>query len=539
MERASVSGFVAFVLGLGLTQAMAGTAGEPQQQGHGTLALPATTACLENALTNGQATGRFSGLSAAVVLDGRLVYRRGFGTVSPTSTQPITPSTRFRIGSITKSMTATALLSLAEERRIHLHAPASALLPGLALQGEPGWSERLTAHRLLSHQGGIEDSGGEDGPHDDGALAAAFYDPAFLDTARLMVSPGSFYNYSNRNFMLAGLLAETAAGHAYRDVMRKRVFKPLGMTRAAFLTSEVTADTDAASGIVDGGPVIVAPGAYDNAISRPAGFAWTSVEDLARYSKFLLEGNTDVLSRRNWRAMQTRQVNTLQQLDLQGYGYGLAVEDAVVLPDGQNQPRFYNGVKAVWHDGDIAGYTSLMSTLPQQRFAYVALVNGNDVNLGACYRTAAVETIGNRLPAPSPFPDPDIQRDRFADYVGNYADRIGLAGRAVVSLTPAGELNIRFPDLDEQQVEYDPRLYPTSRNNFVLNIIGTSLRVTGIREQGSDIAHLRLRLTVLSRSADTQATQRSVPSLVPSIDVRALERAVREASRERVTLLED
>src|SRR5688572_29718684 len=73
---------------------------------HHQLDLPATTACLNELLATGLAQNSHSGIAVAVVLDGRIVYRRGFGTVSPTSTQAVQPTTRFRLGSVTKVLTA-------------------------------------------------------------------------------------------------------------------------------------------------------------------------------------------------------------------------------------------------------------------------------------------------------------------------------------------------------------------------------------------------------------------------------------------------
>src|SRR5262245_7286482 len=96
---------------------------------HHQLALPATTACLDAAVASGRASNILSGVAVAVVLDGRVVYRRGFGTIGPASSQAVQPTTRFRIGSITKALTAITVLSLAEDRRIHLHAPVTRLLP--------------------------------------------------------------------------------------------------------------------------------------------------------------------------------------------------------------------------------------------------------------------------------------------------------------------------------------------------------------------------------------------------------------------------
>jgi CubicO group peptidase (beta-lactamase class C family) len=495
------------------------------------LALPQTTACLNAALVTGRNNNAYSGIAAAVVLDGRVVYRIGLGTVSPTSTQAVLPSTRFRFGSLVKSMTATALLSLAREGRIGLHDPVSTLLPGFELYGEPGWSERLTAHRLLSHQGGLLDSGTLDGPHDDGALAAAFYDPAFLATVPLTVAPGTFYNYSNPNFALAGLLVEAADGRPYRHAMRQRVFKPLDMKRTTFLPSDVLADNDFAYGV--DGNTIWAPGDYDNAILRPAGFGWTTADDLAKYALFILHGNPRVLAPRHWRAMQTRQVDTLEFLNLEGYGYGLGVGEAVALPDQNGQRRFYAGVKVVSHGGAIAGYRSTMVMLPAQRFGYVVLVNGDENNpladlAPACFRVAAAETVSDRLPAPSPFPNPDIQRDRFVDYVGDYREFTGA--RAIVTLTPTGDLHVDLPDLG---LAYNPILQPISRDNFLWHTEVGSFQLTGIRGSGNQVEYLRTRVSVVAR---THGDQSALKSAAPVHAQQTLEQAIRAAARERTSV---
>jgi CubicO group peptidase (beta-lactamase class C family) len=435
-------------------------------------------------------------------------------------------------------MTATALLSLAEDHRILLHAPVTRLLPGLELSGEPGWSARLTPHLLMSHQGGIEDTVEVIGPTDDGALAAAFYDPVFLETVPLMVKPGTFYNYSNPNYMLAGLLAETAAGQPYRIVMQKRVFKPLGMTRAAYLASEVMADNDVASGMYFG--QVLAPDAYDNAIARPAGFLWTSIDDLAKYMKFVMYGNRAVLSPHAWLNLHTPKINTRLNLDRHAYGYGLTFENGIALQDSSDQFRFYDGVKIVWHNGAIGGYQSLMVTLPNQQFGYAVLLNGdidnpNAADMGACLQAAVRETVNDRLPAPSPFPDPQIQRDQFVDYVGHYSDRINLAGPAAITLTPLGNLRINFPALDAVGVSYDPILRPVNRDNFTLFLEGSAIRVTGFREGGSNIVHLRTRPTDFARTADTQTSLRTLA--IPSVNVDALRKALRAAKMEATPLL--
>jgi CubicO group peptidase (beta-lactamase class C family) len=540
-HRFKARGFVAGILG-SICINVAATAGEPDSTRRHELPLPATTACLDAQLAAGRAQSGLSGIAVVAIRDGHVVYRRNFGTVSPTSTQPVKSSTRFRIGSVTKVLTATAVLSLADDRRLHLHAPATQLLPGFSLPGDPAWMDRLTAHQLLSNQGGIADPSDAIGPSDDGALAAAFYDSAFTSTIPLMVSPGTFYNYSSTNFMLAGLLAEAAAGKPYRLVVRQRVFKPLGMKRAAFQSSEVTADNDVAFGV--GTSEIYVPGAYDDSVERPAGMAWASADDLALFAKFMLRGNREVLSTRHWKAMQTAQADTVERPPgaFLGYGYGLAVAADTELPDSTGQMRFYPGVKMVWHEGAVPGYRALMVTLPNQQFGYVALVNGDvDIDITdsmPCMRKAAAEAVGTRLPQPAPFPLSQIERDRFVDYVGQYDDPLSIGGPAFVTLTAAGDLHIQFPNLDAAGYGYDPILHPVNRDNFILVLQDGELLVTGFRESGSNVKYLRTRLTVFARAgtaagSPATATRRAA---APAVDVDALKRELQSSAKEHSIL---
>jgi hypothetical protein len=207
------------------------------------------------------------------------------------------------------------------------------------------------------------------------------------------------------------------------------------------------------------------------------------------------------------------------------------VSEAATLLDRDGQRRFYEGVKVVSHDGAILGYRAFMVTLPAQRFGYVALINGDASNplvdqASACFRVAAAETVSDRLPPPSPFPDPEIQRDRFVEYVGEYADIYG--GRAIVTLTPAGELQVEFPDLG---VAYNPILQPVSRDNFGVHTQIGSFLLTGIRGTGSQVEYLRTRIAVLARTGNGQSALRSA---APARDQQAIEDAIRAASQERI-----
>src|SRR6185503_15876254 len=135
---------------------------------------------------------------------------------------------------------------------------------------------------------------------------------------------------------------------------------------------------------------------------------------------------------------------------------------------------------------------------------YAAVLNGDLRDLAPdpaeCYQTAAIETFVSRLPPPLPWPGPDIQRERFGDYLGEYGDRINITGPGTVTLGPAGNLNIRFPALDEAGIWYDHVLHPENRDNFTFFVLDLSLQLTGIREKSDGpVKYLRLRTNVLSR----------------------------------------
>jgi CubicO group peptidase (beta-lactamase class C family) len=488
--------------------------------GHG---LPLTTACLAATVVAGQATGTLSGMAAEVVVDDRVVLRYGAGTVGPNASRPVLPSTRFRIASTTKMLTSAALLSLVDRGALRLDSSIADVVPEFSVPGEPGWVHLITPRVLMSQRAALFDYITIDGPRDDGALSAAFRDPAFTANVPLWTAPGTFWNYSNQNLIVAGLMAETAARRPYRELMRESIFRPLGMTRAVFRPEEVLVDNDYALGI--DGQTVYAPADYDNAWARPSGWTWASADDLMQFARFLLSGNPAVLSQSSWSAMQSPQVNMATLLDLQSYGYGLFVDSFLTLGNG----LFYPGVKVVSHGGNLPGYTTLLSTLPAQRFGFVAMANGSGLDLTPCLRVAIVETVSARLPPSRPVPDLDIQRARFASYAGTYQDRVGIVGPAEVTLDGDGDLQIRFPILDQLQISYEPELSAVSRDNFVVSIQGFDFQMTGFRQGGEAVQYLRTRPFVLRRGA-ASAMGRSSSEALPNRD--AVLRALREAASE-------
>ncbi len=170
-------------------------------------------------------------LAIGVVIDGELAYAKGFGYADLEKKTPVDADTVYRIASITKSFTGTALLALRDDGVLSLDDPLTRFLPearGLVYPTRD--AAPITLRQLLTHTSGLPRMGGFD----------ALHAPSEQDIARSLAGfalarpPGSAYSYSNLGFSLLGIVAGRAAHARYRDLVRTRLLAPLGMTSTAF-----------------------------------------------------------------------------------------------------------------------------------------------------------------------------------------------------------------------------------------------------------------------------------------------------------------
>ncbi len=173
------------------------------------------------------------GASVAVMKDGRLVYARGFGTADPATGEPVQPTSRFRIASLSKSVTSAAAMRLVDQSLLDLDAPAFALLPDLpplAGQTEDPRLASVTVRDLLQHSGGWDrDATGYDPMFDTRAIATAagVAGPPGCETIirymrgrPLDFAPGARYAYSNFGYCVLGRVMERASGQPYEALVR-------------------------------------------------------------------------------------------------------------------------------------------------------------------------------------------------------------------------------------------------------------------------------------------------------------------------------
>jgi CubicO group peptidase (beta-lactamase class C family) len=319
------------------------------------------------------------GLAVGVVRHGGVGLFQGLGVADLASGRPITEDTVFRIGSITKTVTAIAVMQLWERGLVDLDAPANGYLrPYKLIPAETGWRPATLRH-LLTHTAGIPDVlylgdllhpswGPFDGRPPLYSVEVGEPLPSLAEYyrsgIRLVAEPGSAFAYSNHGFATLGQIVEDVSGEPLDRYFRRHIFQPLGMTTTDLLRSEQVA-AHLAKGYVlgRGGAGEVTEREW---IGRAGGGVYSSGRDLARYVVALLGGGCNeqgsVLRPSTLATMF--EPHYLPHPALPGMGLGFFRHDA-------------GGHRVVGHEGIMPGFNSGILVAPDDGVGVFALTNGS------------------------------------------------------------------------------------------------------------------------------------------------------------------
>lgn len=456
------------------------------------------------------------GVAIGLWVDGEPVFVEGLGTKEDGEDEPVLGSTLFRIGSVTKMMTAAAVMHEVDAGTVTLETPLSDVWPGFDLSTRPGWADGAQVGHLLDHGCALMDYLEIDATRDESALEEWVFEGAAAELPAWAPS-GRFWNYSNPCYMLAGLVAETVSGRSYRETLDATVLGPLGMSRTTFLADEVLADGDYATGRSwdwDGGAELrdAGPDDYDNAWARPAGYLWSSVEDLSRFAHFLLDGNTAVLSPTSREAMVTER-RTMRSLgDHEMYALGVMVTDGFATEEG-----WYD--EALWtHGGAIPGFAAELFVLPERRVVFASLANTDGAYFRESFAAALpyVTDIGEPGPVPALPP-----REDLSDLAGTWDDTYNIGAWTLT--WEEGDLHVDAPVLDQYDVPYGTTLIPFREDSFIWNIDGTQQIMGVVRDDGGAPEYLVFRFSVSVREDEGQARGQATAR-----DVASFRRALRQ-----------
>jgi CubicO group peptidase (beta-lactamase class C family) len=300
---------------------------------------------------------RFSG-TILIAQDDQVLLSKGYGQADLESGKPNTPETRFRIGSITKGFTATAILILQEQGKLSVQEHVCAYIPDC-----PAAWQAITIHHLLTHTSGLSDrtffTEILPGRHEEHFTPGALID-LFRDVP-LDFEPGREYRYSNTGYMLLGYMLEQVSGQAYEAFLQEHIFAPLNLANTGYdhMVNEVAT---CYSSYGDKARF------YDTSFMYSAGGLYSTVEDLYRWLQAL---RTDsYFSQAAFAALFTPFVSIPSEdtyvLDAYGqetnYGYGWII--------GETDHH-----RLVGHDGSYFGFFGIQRYYPDDHITIIMLSN--------------------------------------------------------------------------------------------------------------------------------------------------------------------
>jgi CubicO group peptidase (beta-lactamase class C family) len=452
------------------------------------------------------------GMGVGIVRGSERIYAKGFGQANAERGRPVSPRTVFRIGSISKTMTAIGLMQLWERGLFDLDDPVNDHLRSYKLRQSDPTAPPVTFRHMLTHTAGI---GEVRGPRDlfrpviglgakpgKPVPTPAEYYPKGLRPA---VRPGTKWAYSNHAFNTLGQLVEDISGEPFATYMRRQVFEPLGMESTDYLLSERVRE-----GLAQGynfSKSKLKPVDYLEITVRGAGSVFSTVEDMCLYAAALLGGGENEYGRVLDQETLSLMMEPHYRLDdrLPAMGFAFLLDD-------------FDGHTVAGHDGGWPGFFSSMVLCPSEEVGVVAFVNASSKAAqqaadGLMRRLLDVSELHLRLPHKGVLESPHL----WSELRGFYGPEGPLNTDLRLWGAYAGELEVRVEDKHvvlhalAGPLRKGARLYPADPSDplaFEVLIEGQAHPVVFWREQeGSHVSRLCIgfdRLAKRSRASSVR-----------------------------------
>ena len=336
-------------------------------------------------------SGKFMG-SVLIARGNELVFNKGYGSANLEWNIPNSPSTKFRLGSLTKQFTAASILLLEERGKLRVDDPVKK-----HLSDAPAAWDTITIFNLLTHTSGIPNFTGfpeyrslEPFPSTTEKIVARFRDKP------LDFQPGEKWSYSNSGYVLLGYLIERITGGSYEQFVQENIFAPLAMKDSGY-DSNSAVIRNRAAGYAPGPNGPANAGFVHMSIPHAAGALYSTTEDLLRWQQGLFGGK--LLTAASVQKMTTPFRND--------YAFGLIVNTA-------------NGHKVISHNGGIEGFNTYLAYYPDDKLTVVVLANLNGPvpdemgpKLGALAHGETAQLTSERK-------EIAVSREILARYVGTY-----------------------------------------------------------------------------------------------------------------------
>ena len=317
--------------------------------------MPARDA-LVGALFSRVITNSGAGAAVLVAQNGKVLLQKGYGLADISAGTPITPQTKFRIGSITKQFTASAILKLQEQGKLSVGDKLAKFFPDFPRGRE------VTLRHLLTHTSGIRSY--TDMPGFIEKVTAPITPDKLIDSFKdepYDFAPGKKWHYDNSGYFLLGMIVEKVSGKSYEQFLRENFFEPLKMNDTGVYRTGLALEHEALGYQFESGKFNKALN-WDMSWAGAAGALYSTVEDLYRWNEAIFTGKA--LSDASLKAAWTPVLTEDDKKDDPEVGYGFGWDIALV-----------RGVRAISHGGGLNGFSTVLFRLPRQNFTVVVLEN--------------------------------------------------------------------------------------------------------------------------------------------------------------------
>jgi CubicO group peptidase (beta-lactamase class C family) len=435
--------------------------------------------------------------SALVARGDQVIFSKGYGSANLEWDIPNTPTTKFRLGSVTKQFTAAAILLLVEKGKLDIQNPVKMYLPD-----SPAAWDKITIFHLLTHTAGIPNY--TEFPEYNKRMPFASTPEELVALFRnkpLLFAPGEKMQYSNSNYILLGCLIEKVSGETYQNFMQKNIFDRLGMKDSGYDSNSAIIPRRAAGYSRNADGPINADFQHMS-IPFAAGALYSTVEDLWRWEQGLFGGK--LLSAGSLTKMTTPFLNE--------YALGVGVKTV-------------DGHKQIIHGGGISGFNAFLSYFPDNKLTVAVLGNSNNSASQEIAGILAAIAQGEKIVLPSEIKAAVLPLKILEQYIGTYqlAPKFNMMitvedGQLVAQASGQGKLPLSassetqfFSKQANAQIEFikDEKGAPSA---LVLRQRGNEIKAPRI----SDKVAARKEITV---SPDILARYVGVYELQPGYDV--------------------
>ncbi|TQV85305.1 serine hydrolase domain-containing protein [Aliikangiella coralliicola] len=315
------------------------------------------------------------GVAVGVLESGKPVVLKGFGVADEQGT-PVEATTPFKLGSVSKSFAAAAVMQLSDEGRLDVDKPVVNYLPWFRTQNKSN-SDKILIKHLLSHESGFSTLAGNRNQHSEENSPTVYQSTLKeLSDIKLSTMPGTRYQYSNVNYQILASLLESIEMSSYETIIETRIFRKLGMSNSFAHKTDKNAGKPASGFQFRFGH----PTRFEDQLGRVTiaqGGLYSSAEDMIHYLSNFLSSDSQLFSQLSLqRTILPQDANAKR-----GYGFGWYVSKN-------------DDYRLLFHFGESAGYEAVAAFSPELDIAFVVLVNANS-SFGQNNVSALLRGVGN------------------------------------------------------------------------------------------------------------------------------------------------